>query len=474
MRPTRVRDLVLAGLCAVAAIVYVQRQCMANAATFLRMELSISVKVLGWLLSSWLWTYALFQIPGGRLGDRWGSRRALPLYCAVWSVATMLTGFVTWVPLLFLVRLVFGAAHAGLFPCVAIIIRQWMPVSRRGLATGLVAAFQQVGAGVASIVAGWWLGVSLGLSQPEWAAAEKVVIPELPTWIASTSDATRETLTRLFDWRWVFFWAAAPGLVWSAWFYYWFRDRPSEHASTNEAERRLLPAEPSGSETARLEAVVEVAPGNVFRDMVHSPTMWLICGQQFCRAFGYIFFQSWFPTYLETARHVSIQRSGWFTALMFFAALLGALCGGILSDWLLARTGSRRIARQGLAVASLLAAAAFAGTAYFVESANLAVAVLACGSFFASVAGPSGYTVTIEVAGRHTATVFGTMNMAGNIGAATFPAVVPFLLLLPEWLKLGISGWDLVLFVFAGVYLVAALLWMKLDPNRTIGENRQS
>ncbi|MCC7420072.1 MAG: MFS transporter [Planctomycetaceae bacterium] len=464
--PTRVRYLVLASLCAVSALVYVQRQCLANAETVMRRELGFTVETMGFVLGAWLWTYAAFQIPGAKLGDVWGSQRALPLYCAVWSVTTILTAFVTWVPLLVALRFLFGAAHAGLFPCIALVIRHWMPVEKRGLSTGCVAAFQQLGAAGASQFAGWWLAIWLALSQPDWAASEKMTLPPLPSWVAALSGDSLDFLKAFFDWRNLFVWAALPGLIWSAWFSWWFRDRPSEHASVNEAELALMPRETPSSPQPPSAA----NPGSrgLCSLILTSPLMWLICGQQACRAFGYIFFQTWFPTFLVKTRGVSVSKSGSFTSLMFVAALLGALAGGVFSDWLLVRTQSRRVARQGLAILGLIGAAGFAIGAYFVESANAAVAVLACGSFCASLAGPSGYTVAIDVAGRHTTVVFATMNMAGNLGAAAFPILVPFLLKLPERLGASFSGWDLVLFVFGGIYLLSAVFWLGINPNRTI------
>lgn len=478
-RPSRVRYALLASLCAVAAIVYSQRQCMSVAESTLRGELGYSKEDMGWVLGIWLWTYALFQIPGGRLGDRWGSRTALPLYCVVWSLATLLTGYVTWLPLLLAIRLVFGAAHAGLFPCSAIIVRQWFPEERRGLATAWVGGFQQVGGAIGSVFVGWWLQMYLALWTPAWISSTKLTIPRVD-WLPAEGTAARGVLHAVFDWRMVFVALAVPGLAWSFWFRRWFRDRPEDHAAVNDAERALLPATPvpAGAAEAPAGAGSDIAGPDeemsVWRGMLVSSTMWLVCGQQFCRAAGYFFYQSWFPTYLQETRGISIEKSGFFTSLMFVAALGGSLCGGAVSDWVLARTGSRRLAKQGVALVGLLGAAALAAAAYATQSAGMAVAVLAGGSFCAAVAGPSAYSVTIDVAGRHTATVFGTMNMAGNIGAAVVPPLVPWLVNLPDRLSLPISGWNLVLFCFAGVYLAGAACWVFLNPHGTIGLQSRS
>lgn len=465
--PTRVRYVVLAALCAASAIAYIQRSCLSVSATTMGAEWDFTLEQMGWVLSIWLWTYAIFQVPAGWLGDVWGSQRALPLYCLIWSIATLLTALTPWFSVLLVVRLLFGAAQAGIFPCAAIIVRNWFPENRRAMAAGWIAACQQLGAVIGSFLAGQWLGLYLGLWRPAWAAAKEVTIPPLPEVFAEASDATRESLRSFFAWTGMFIWFAVPGFVWSVWFWRWFRDRPHEHPSVNAAELSLMPTAVS---TGR--ATSSDQDGNVWWAMLTSRTMWLICGQQFCRGFGYIFYLSWFPTFLEETRHVSVKQSGTYTALTLAAALVGALAGGGVSDFVLSRTGSRRWARQGVAIFGLLGASVFAAGAYFVQSPGPAVAVLCVGSFLAAIAGPASYSQTIDLAGKHTATVFGTMNMMGNVGAAVFPVIVPSLLKLPDWLGLGINGWDLVLFTFASIYAIAAVCWVLLNPEGTIFDRK--
>lgn len=467
-RPTNVRSMVLAALSAAAAIAYVQRPLMGAAATVVRVEHRFTLPQMGVLLSSWLWSYAALQIPAGRLADLWGARRSLALYCAVWSLATMLLPFASSFELMCALGFVFGAAQAGIFPSAAIIVRQWFPPQNRGFATGCVAASQQVGGGLAAILGGFWVAAYLGLWQPEWMAAEKVPVPALPAWLGALSEDSSGIVRRLFHWSGMFVWFSVPGLIWSVWFLFWYRDNPDDHPAMNDGERALLPRDLSAKSVVAEGAAAPAREDNVWWAMLTSPTMWLISAQQFFRGFSYIFYVTWFPTYLKNARGLPVEKSGMITGLMFLAALLGALLGGGISDGILARTGSRRIAKQGMAFVSLVGAALFLASSYLVSSVTAAVTVLFIGSFMAALAGPIGYSVTIDISGRQTATVFGGMNMAGNIGAALFPIVVPFLLNVPERLGLSFSGWDLVLFVFAGTYLAAAACWILLNPNGTI------
>lgn len=447
LRPSWGRYQVLAFLCAAAAIAYVQRNGLATAESTIREELGLSKHQMGLVLSSFFVAYAVFQIPTGWLGDRWGSRRALPLYSMGWSAATALTAcagtfvtlrvagwtefegvglFVAWQWFL-ISRFLAGAAQAGIFPCAALIIAEWFPGTRRAVASGWLAGAQQVGGILAAFLTALLLPIC--------------------------------------GWRWLFVAFAVPGILWAIWFWSWFRDRPADHLGVNSAELALL-----AGKHPRVASQSGPREGTPWLALAASPAMWLICGQQFCRAFGYIFYGSWFPTYLQETRGITVMRSGLLGSLPVIATLLAAPVGGAVSDWVLQRTGRRRRARAGLSVGFLLASAGLIFAAYPIRDPISAVLLISAGSFFAGMAGTISYATTIEMAGRHVATVFATMNMSGNVGAALFPVIVPWLL---AWSSTPASStpatpnWDLVLFVFGGVYLVAAGCWVLLNPEGT-------
>lgn len=441
-RPSSTRYVVLGGLCAAAAIAYIQRYCVSVAESTIREDLGLTKYQMGWMFSTFFWTYAIFQIPSGWLGDRLGSRKTLSLYSILWSLATFVmicSGtavtlyfaiwtrfegvaiFVAWQCLLF-GRLLSGIGQAGIFPCSAIIIARWMPVARRSLATGFSASFQQVGLALALILTG--------------------------------------PLIDLIGWRWTFAVYTIPGFIWAVWFYRWFRDNPREHPAVDPHELSLItgPERASVSENDDSGNESESTP---WLAMASSPAMWWICGQQFFRGAGYVILGTWFPTFLQETRGVSVSESGMLTSLTIAGAFFGSLVGGFVSDWILSSTKSRRLSRQGVAIFGMVSCAVCIFMAYFIENTEAAVLVISAGMFFASLAGPAGYTVTIEMGGEHIATTFGTMNMSGNLGAAIFPIVVPLLLELP-------GGWNLVLIVFGSIYLAAAFCWAMLNPNGTV------
>jgi nitrate/nitrite transporter NarK len=111
----------------------------------------------------------------------------------------------------------------------------------------------------------------------------------------------------------------------------------------------------------------------------------------------------------------------------------------------------------------LLACAGMIFWALVIDDALAAVLVISVGSFFASLASPCAYAMTIDMGGSHVATVNATMNMMGNFGAWMFPIAVP-------WLLTRFGSWDAVLVVFGALYVVAALFWLLVKPEGTIVE----
>lgn len=412
-RTTRVRYMVLAWLCVATAIAYIDRGCISVAEKLIRSDLSLSEERMGVVMSAFFLTYAFFQIPASWLDQAWGTRRALPLFAAVWSLATALCGFANGSATLLVSRLVMGAAEAGIFPASIGVIKRWFPQDRRAFVSGVLASFMGVGGAVGAALSGVILGV--------------------------------------FPWRWMFLLYAAPGLIWACGFLWWFRDSPRDHRGVNDAERALI-----GEPLMTAEKTSKPGP---FWKLLESRAVLGLAAQQFLRAAGTIFFLSWFPTYLRETRGVGISEAGVLSSLPHWAIVAGSLTGGWLSDRVLARSGSLRLARQGVAVASLLAATVLICLAYPVSNALLAVLVLSAGAFAAALAGPSAYALTIDLGGRHTPQVFAIMNTSGSVGSIVFPIVAPQLVK-------ATGSWEAVLALFALIHLAAAASWLSFDANR--------
>lgn len=411
---SRVRHTVLVWLCIATTIAYIDRGCLSVAEKLIRADLGLTESQMGLVMSAFFLAYALFQMPAAWLDHVWGSRRALPFFSASWSVATGICGATNGVALLLLARFSMGAAEAGIFPASTGVLSRWYPVSRRAWVSGVLTSFMGVGGAVGAALTG--------------------------------------TILVYVSWRWMFMLYAVPGLIWALGFAFWFRNTPRQHASVNAAELALI------SEGAK--PVDHQAPGPIaWRALATNRAVLGLALQQFFRAAAAIFYLSWFPTYLHETRGVGVWEAGLLTSLPHWTTMLGCLAGGWLSDRVLATTGKLRLARQGVAVASMLAATVSIGLAYPISDARLAVFILSIGAFCAALAGPCAYALTMDLGGRNTPQVFGIMNTAGAVGSILFPILVPKLVALT-------GSWDAVLAFFAAIHIVAGACWLLFDADR--------
>lgn len=407
------RYLVLMFLCGSAAIAYIQRAALSVPATEIAGQLKFTdlARDMGWIQSAWYFAYGLMQIPSGWLADRLGSRRALAIFTMIWSTATLLTAFVQDFNTLIIMWSLMGAAQAGAFPCAAKAIGRIFPETERARATGLLASGMSIGGAIAPFLTA-------------------IVLQ----WLSPVAESIR-----VDRWRLLLAAYAIPGVVWTV-------------AFLAIVTLRTLPA------TDRATSVR--APVD-WSKMVRSWPLALLCGQQFFRAAGMVFFMTWFPTFLQKTRDVSQLNSGLLTTIAGVGGVIGSLTGGFFSDWLLKRTGNPRLSRQGIAVLGMGACSLLIVGSYFVKDVGSSIALISLGAFCATFGGVSGYTVAISFGGRHVATVFSTMNMFGNMGAALFPVTA-------GWLVARTNNWNLILFLFAAVMAIDALCWALLNPQGTL------
>ena len=412
------RYQVLALLCISAAIAYVQRAALSVPASEIAGDLEFAdlARDMGWIQSAWYFSYGLMQIPSGWLADRLGSRRALAIFSVVWSLATLLTAFVTDFVSLLVMWSLMGAAQAGAFPCAAKALGRIFPETERARATGLLASGMTLGGAIAPVMTA-------------------MILQSLTAW----ADAWG-----IDRWRLLLGAYAVPGVLWTAVF-------------LGLVSLRKLPA---GANTSAANTSAANVPVDWSR-LLRSWPLGLLCAQQFFRAAGMVFFMTWFPTFLQKTRDVTLLGSGVLTTVAGIGGVVGSLTGGFFSDWLLLRTGNKRLSRQGIAVVGMGLCSLLIVASYFVSDVQQSIALITLGAFCATFGGVSGYTVAISFGGRQVATVFSTMNMFGNLGAALFP-------LTAGWLVAQTGNWNLILFLFACVMAIDALCWAFLNPQGTL------
>jgi len=236
--------------------------------------------------------------------------------------------------------------------------------------------------------------------------------------------------------------------------------------SVNRAELDLIAVDPP--------PVKKATPVFALAFLVSLP-LWLICIQQALRAGAMRFVDQWLPTYLEQVPLAGIadehSRLAWANHLTSFPQYIGVFSGpigGFVSDWILRRTGKRRLARNGVAIASLGLGVVCFLPIFLVSSAELQVVFFTLGTFVSTCAAPCAYALTMDVGGKDLPTVFGAMNMMGNFGAAAMTGLVPRL---NHWTG---GTWQASLILFVAIHALALLCWLVLDPNKPINRREQS
>jgi MFS transporter, ACS family, glucarate transporter len=445
-----VRYGVLAWLCSLSMLTYIDRVCIKTVGNDMQADLGLTPQQFGWVFSAFGLAYALFEVPSGWLGDLFGPRKVLARIVLWWSLFTALTGCIwpfildsgyrltipwidflwddgnlTWsttsveIPLLLngfvlllIIRFLFGAGEAGAYPNSARALRNWFPYSRRGLAQGLLWMF------------GRWGG-----------AFAPMLIASFAWW---------------FGWRGAFVAFGVVGALWVIAFFTWFRDTPEEHPSVNEAERvfiRGYTGEPP-----------KPAPIS-WKTMLSSPTLWWLSGMYFCSNAGWCFFITWDVKYYETVldlKDFPLQiASG---APLFFGGI-ACILGGFLTDRQV-RIWGRRWGRTLQGFAAYLLGATFFLLALLTREPWLAVPSLCMASFMKDFAMAVSWSTCIDIGHRYSGTVAGFMNMVGNLGTFVSPPLV-------AWMA-GRGQWDMALVYSAAVFTIAAVCWLFINPRRVI------
>lgn len=411
-QPTRARLGMLALISGCVTINYLDRALLGIATPSLQAELALKPAAMGFLLSAFSWTYFLGQIPSGILLDRFKARLIYAGSLLAWSLVTLLHAVAGGVASLLGLRFALGLAEAPCFPANNKVVATWFPRSERARAIAVYTAAEYVGLSFLSPVLFWIL--------------------------------------HQYGWRMLFALAGTLGVVYAWVFSRRYRD-PHEHPGANRSELNYIAAGggvvgAAGGQTAfRLSHIAEL-----FRHR----QMWGLCIGQFAVYSTFVFFLTWFPTYLVTERHMGWIKAGIFTALPYIAGFFGILFAGWWSDFMLARGWSLNTARKAPVIVGLLGAATIM-LANVVDS-NATVVVILSFAFFCQAMSSSGWSVLSEISPRERlGLVGGLFNASANLSGIVIPLVIGAIV--------QISGSFVSALVFiSGVALLGAIAWIFL------------
>ncbi|MCS6852740.1 MAG: MFS transporter [Gemmataceae bacterium] len=423
-RPTRVRYVVLAWICSLSMLTYIDRVCIKEVRPAIQRSLTdadgrpMSNEDFAWVFSAFALSYSLFEVPSGWLADRIGARKVLSRIVLCWSFFTAATGLAwNWFSLV-LFRFLFGAGEAGAYPTSGRALRNWFSFRQRGLAQG------------APWIFGRWGG-----------ALAPMLIAAAAAWLG---------------WRGAFILFGLVGVVWVVFFWWWFRDHPREHPGVNEAE--LLEIE-EGRLT--VDKPAPLAWGQALR----SPTLWILCLMYFCSNAGWCLFITWAMAAFAGVLHLD----GWGLrsaagAPLFFGGIACGL-GGLFTDRQVQVWG-RRWGRTLQGAISYALGGLFFLIAVTQTNPLLAVGALCLASFGKDFAMAASWSTTIDIGHRYSGTIAGFMNMIGNLGTVFSPPIVAWLARISGTAES--SNWKAALYYSAAMFFVASVCWLFINPRRVI------
>ena len=388
MKKTRVRYSMLALVFVNVVINYLDRSNISVAGTALSNELNLSSVELGLIFSAFGWTYALLQIPGGLIADRFAPRILYAFCLVTWSLATVGQGFVRGFASLFALRLATGAFEAPSYPINNRIVTSWFPDHERASA-------------IAMYVSGQFIGLAF-------------LTPVLVT------------IQVYAGWKGLFILTGIVGLIWGAVWYLFYRD-PLDHSSVNEAELDYI-EEGGGLFRGRKSgpSQADLWKWHNVKHVVVSRTLWGVYIGQFAVNSMLWFFLTWFPTYLVKYRGLDFIKSGYLASVPFLAACAGLLLSGFVSDKLVREGRSISMARKTPIILGLLLSVSIVGANYSNDTV-LIIFFMALAFFGSGMALISWVFVSLLSPKHLIGLTGGIFNFMGNLASIVVPIVIGFL-----------------------------------------------
>jgi sugar phosphate permease len=413
-RATRTRHIVLWLVVLMYMNTYMDRVVISVAAPSMQEDLGFDAVTMGWIFAAFQISYAMFQIPGGWMGDRFGPRKTLAGITAYWSIFTAGTAFMWSASSMIVCRFLFGAGEAGAFPIATRALSRWMLPAERGWAQGVTHAGARL---------------SAALTPP-------LVVVIIAFW----------------NWQAAFVIFAILGWLWAAVWYWYYRDDPREHESVNVAELEKLE-----HALGRATTVKKIVP---WKQILSNPQMWLISSMYFCYGYGIVTFLTWFPTYLIQARDFTLAEMGLYASAPLAAGVIGNLVGGYFSDHLIKRTNNLKFARRVVAIFGFVIAGVMVPFASSAPDPLISVLFFAIAVFGLEITVGVSWAVTLDVGKEYAGSVASVMNTFGNIAGAIAAAATGYIVTYADW--------NLAFTILGVLSLFAAVLFLKIDASKTL------
>jgi sugar phosphate permease len=370
-------------ICVMYFIEYIDRVNLSVAAPLIKKSFALSNTQLGMALAAFGYCYAIFQIVGGYLGDRYGPRKMLAISGLLWACGTIATGFAGGLGGLIAARLLVGTGEAGTIPVATRAMSNWVPRARRGFAQGFTHSASRAAA---------------ALTPP-------LVVMLIP-WVG---------------WRGSFIVLGGVSLLWTVVWFSYFRDDPHLHHGINDAELAALPVY---SDSARHSGGQRRAvPWMALLKRILPVTLVF-----FAHAWALWMYLTWLPSFFVGQFHVDLTHSALFTSAVFLAAVVGNTAGGMLTDWLYLRTGNLNTSRRNVVVVGFGGSILFMIVMLLFAHHELLVTLcLASALFFLELSAGPVFAIPIDIAPAFAGVATGFVSTAAGLAAVISPIVFGFI-----------------------------------------------
>jgi MFS family permease len=365
-------------ICLLYLIQYSDRVNIATAAGPISHELHLSNTELGFALSAFAYPYAVVQLFGGWLGDKFGPRRVLAVFGLIVAIASTMTAFAGSLLTLAACRFLLGLGEAPSLATATSAMSRWLPAQQRALGQGLTHACSRLG---------------------------NAITPPLVV-----------LLVGLWGWRSVFVAAGVVGVVWVIAWYAYFRDDPRSHPQISPADLAAIGTEAPAS------AAVDVPVRRLFVRML--PVM----AVDFCYAWTLWVFLTWLPSFFLHSYHLNLAHSALFTSGVFVAGIAGDALGGWVSDLIYRRTSDPKRARRNVIAIGLAGALLFLMPVMLLTDLGVVAVCLCCAFFSMELVIAPLWAVPMDIAPRYAGTASSFMNIGFALAGIASPLAFGYLI----------------------------------------------
>lgn len=411
------RHGVLGLLAALSVITFIDRMAIAVTGPAIQKDLGLTPSQWGWVLGAYTFAYAVFEVPSGAIGDRFGYRKELTRITVWWSFFTAITAACANFWQLTAARFMFGLGAAGAYPNMSGVLYRWFPKRERARGQGVIWAASRLGGALAPLL----------------------LVP----------------MNVHLGWKMVFVILGLVGFVWALLWWRWYHDRPADQPGITPEEIAEIGEDEGAGHS-----------GTPWRKLLGLPQLWLIGMAYFFYAFGSWFYFGWFAQWMTNGRGFSTSEMAVYAAIPFLLGIVSNLIGGVLSDRLGARIGFKLAYRLITGVCLAITAALL--LAMSMTTDKVAVVVLAAASFAVmDLMLPSAWAMCMSIGGRYGGTATGFMNMLGNLGGFICTVATGYIIA-------GTGSYDLPVQGIALMVLIAAGLFALIDSSKGFDQKAQA